>query len=34
MPEVVEGGFYISRGELPAATEVESLHRLIAAVRR
>lgn len=34
VPEVVEGGFYISRGELPAATEVESLHRLIAAVRR
>ncbi len=33
-PEAIEAGFYISRGELPAATEVESLHRLIEAVRR
>jgi hypothetical protein len=34
LPEAVEGGFYISRGELPAATEAESLHRLMEAVRR
>ena len=34
LPEAAEGSFYISRGELPAATDVESLHRLIAAVRR
>ena len=34
LPEALEGGFYISRGELPAATEVESLHRLIEAVKR
>jgi hypothetical protein len=34
LPEAVEGSFYISRGELPANTEVESLHRLIAAVRK
>ena len=34
LPDAGEGGFYISRGELPAATEVESLHRLIEAVRR
>jgi hypothetical protein len=34
LPEGPEGCFYISRGELPAATEVESLHQLIAAVRQ
>lgn len=34
LPEAAEGGFYISRGELPPAAEVESLHRLIEAVRR
>jgi hypothetical protein len=34
LPKAAEGDFYISRGELPATTEVESLHRLIAAVRR
>lgn len=34
LPEAAEGGFYTSRGELPAATEVESLHGLIEAVRR
>ncbi len=34
LPETGQGGFYISRGELPAATEVDSLHRLIQAVRR
>jgi hypothetical protein len=33
LPEAPEGSFYISRGELPAATEVESLQRLMAAVR-
>jgi hypothetical protein len=34
LPETDQGGFYISRGELPAATQVESLHELIEAVRR
>ena len=34
LPALTDGGFYISRGELSAATEIESLHRLIAAVRR
>lgn len=34
LPEAAEGGFYISRGELPAAADVESLHRLIEAARR
>jgi hypothetical protein len=34
LPEAPEGGFYISRGELPATTEARALHRLIAAVRR
>lgn len=31
LPELAQGDFYISRGELPAATNIESLHRLIAA---
>lgn len=34
LPRLPEGAFYISRGELPATTDIDSLHRLIAAVGR
>jgi hypothetical protein len=32
LPELPDGGFYTSAGELPVGTEIEALHRLIDAV--
>jgi hypothetical protein len=34
LPELADGDFYISRGELPATTDIESLQRLITAASR
>jgi hypothetical protein len=34
MPQLPDGGFYISRGDLAPDADIDSLHRLIAAVNR